>query len=295
MQGAGLFEEVKDNLTTPRCALSGGQQQRLCIARSLAVRPEVLLLDEPCSALDPISTAVIEEQIVKLRDEVAIVIVTHNLQQAQRVADRVGFMYSATSSSTGPPTRSSETRRRSARASTSPEDSVDQPPPVHPRRNRGARRTSASGRSDGCESTQDKSARAEAESDTLLEAEGVKLGEESSVVEVLQTQLNSRATTASPSRSSCETPRDEILTNVPLLFDVVDDKGKTVFTNDATGIDQTLTSVPVMDAGAETVWVHDQVFPTGQAADVKVQVGEATEDPPGEIPPGRPHPASAQD
>ncbi|HEX3173841.1 MAG TPA: phosphate ABC transporter ATP-binding protein [Solirubrobacterales bacterium] len=90
---AGLFEEVKDNLDHPALALSGGQQQRLCIARSLAVRPEVLLLDEPCSALDPISTQTIEETIVALRSEIAIVIVTHNLQQAQRVADHVAFMY----------------------------------------------------------------------------------------------------------------------------------------------------------------------------------------------------------
>jgi phosphate transport system ATP-binding protein len=90
---AGLFEEVKDNLDHPALALSGGQQQRLCIARSLAVQPEVLLLDEPCSALDPISTQTIEETIVSLRTEVAIVIVTHNLQQAQRVADHVAFMY----------------------------------------------------------------------------------------------------------------------------------------------------------------------------------------------------------
>ena len=90
---AGLFEEVKDNLDHPALALSGGQQQRLCIARSLAVQPEVLLLDEPCSALDPISTQVIEETIVSLRTDIAIVIVTHNLQQAQRVADHVAFMY----------------------------------------------------------------------------------------------------------------------------------------------------------------------------------------------------------
>jgi phosphate transport system ATP-binding protein len=90
---AGLFEEVKDNLDHPALALSGGQQQRLCIARSLAVGPEVLLLDEPCSALDPISTQTIEETVVGLRTEVAIVIVTHNLQQAQRVADHVAFMY----------------------------------------------------------------------------------------------------------------------------------------------------------------------------------------------------------
>ncbi len=90
---AGLLEEVKDDLMHPALRLSGGQQQRLCIARSLAVRPEVLLLDEPCSALDPRSTSLIEELIMSLRSEIAIVIVTHNLQQAYRVADRVAFMY----------------------------------------------------------------------------------------------------------------------------------------------------------------------------------------------------------
>jgi phosphate transport system ATP-binding protein len=90
---AGLLEEVKDNLTHAALRLSGGQQQRLCIARSLAVDPEVLLLDEPCSALDPRSTSIIEELIMKLRSDIAIVIVTHNLQQAYRVADRVAFMY----------------------------------------------------------------------------------------------------------------------------------------------------------------------------------------------------------
>ncbi len=93
LKRAGLWNEVKDNLNHPALSLSGGQQQRLCIARSLAVAPEVLLLDEPCSALDPISTAIIEETIVELKDEIAIVIVTHNLQQAERVADRVAFMY----------------------------------------------------------------------------------------------------------------------------------------------------------------------------------------------------------
>jgi len=90
---AGLLDEVADNLKHPALKLSGGQQQRLCIARALAAQPEVLLLDEPCSALDPQSTQVIEDLIVKLRDDVAVVIVTHNLQQAYRIADYVGFMY----------------------------------------------------------------------------------------------------------------------------------------------------------------------------------------------------------
>ena len=90
---AGLLDEVADNLDHPALRLSGGQQQRLCIARALAAQPEVLLLDEPCSALDPRSTAVIEDLIVKLREQVAVVIVTHNLQQAYRIADHVGFMY----------------------------------------------------------------------------------------------------------------------------------------------------------------------------------------------------------
>jgi phosphate transport system ATP-binding protein len=93
LERAGLLEEVKDDLDHPALRLSGGQQQRLCIARALAAEPEVLLLDEPCSALDPQSTQVIEDLIVKLRDDVAVVIVTHNLQQAYRVADHVAFMY----------------------------------------------------------------------------------------------------------------------------------------------------------------------------------------------------------
>ena len=93
LERAGLYGEVSENLDHPALRLSGGQQQRLCIARALAVRPEVLLLDEPASALDPRSTARIEDLLVKLRDEVAIVIVTHNLQQAFRIADHVAFMY----------------------------------------------------------------------------------------------------------------------------------------------------------------------------------------------------------
>jgi phosphate transport system ATP-binding protein len=93
LRRAGLWEEVKDDLSRPALRLSGGQQQRLCIARALAVVPEVMLMDEPCSALDPKSTAIIEDLIVELKRDIAIVIVTHNLQQAYRVGDQVAFMY----------------------------------------------------------------------------------------------------------------------------------------------------------------------------------------------------------
>ncbi|EIZ80688.1 phosphate ABC transporter ATP-binding protein [Novosphingobium sp. Rr 2-17] len=90
---AGLWDEVKDRLTDPGTALSGGQQQRLCIARAIAVSPEVILMDEPCSALDPIATARIEELIDELKDNYAIVIVTHSMQQAARVSQRTAFFH----------------------------------------------------------------------------------------------------------------------------------------------------------------------------------------------------------
>jgi phosphate transport system ATP-binding protein len=92
LRGAGLWDEVAERLDEPGAGLSGGQQQRLCIARSLAVEPEVILMDEPCSALDPIATLKIEELIAELKKRVTIVIVTHNMQQAARVADRTAFM-----------------------------------------------------------------------------------------------------------------------------------------------------------------------------------------------------------
>jgi phosphate transport system ATP-binding protein len=90
---AALWDEVKDRLKKPGTSLSGGQQQRLCIARALAPRPEVLLMDEPCSALDPIATAKIEELIQQLRENYTVIIVTHNMQQAARVSDRTAFFY----------------------------------------------------------------------------------------------------------------------------------------------------------------------------------------------------------
>jgi phosphate transport system ATP-binding protein len=97
LRGAALWDEVKDKLSNSGLSLSGGQQQRLCIARAIAVEPELLLMDEPCSALDPIASRRIEELMLELKQKYTIAIVTHNLQQAQRVADRTAFMYVDTS------------------------------------------------------------------------------------------------------------------------------------------------------------------------------------------------------
>ncbi len=91
LRGANLWNEVKDRLDAPGNSLSGGQQQRLCIARAIAIQPEVLLMDEPCSALDPISTLAIEDLIQELKEDYTVVIVTHNMQQASRVSDKTGF------------------------------------------------------------------------------------------------------------------------------------------------------------------------------------------------------------
>ncbi len=93
LERAGLFGEVKDRLQEPGTGLSGGQQQRLCIARAIAVNPEVILMDEPCSALDPIATAKVEELIDELRENFTIVIVTHSMQQAARVSQRTAFFH----------------------------------------------------------------------------------------------------------------------------------------------------------------------------------------------------------
>ena len=92
LTGAGLWDEVKDRLTAAATSLSGGQQQRLCIARAIAVSPEILLMDEPCSALDPVATLRIEDLMLELRERYTIVLVTHNMQQAARVADRTAFL-----------------------------------------------------------------------------------------------------------------------------------------------------------------------------------------------------------
>jgi len=93
LKKAALWDEVKDNLTHMGTDISGGQQQRLCIARAIAIKPEILLLDEPTSALDPVSTLKIEELIAELKQEYSIVIVTHNMQQAARISDYTGFLY----------------------------------------------------------------------------------------------------------------------------------------------------------------------------------------------------------
>jgi phosphate transport system ATP-binding protein len=93
LRGAALWDEVKDRLHSSALGLSGGQQQRLCIARAIAIKPEIILMDEPASALDPIATAKIEDLILDLKKEFTIVIVTHNMQQAARISDRTAFFY----------------------------------------------------------------------------------------------------------------------------------------------------------------------------------------------------------
>ena len=128
LQRAALWDEVKDRLNKSALGLSGGQQQRLCIARAIAVEPEVILMDEPCSALDPVSTARIEDLMDEIKSEYTIVIVTHNMQQAARAsdmtafftteADAVGGNRSGCSSSTTTPSRSSPTRPTAARRAT---------------------------------------------------------------------------------------------------------------------------------------------------------------------------------
>jgi phosphate transport system ATP-binding protein len=111
LRGANLWTEVKDRLSKPGAGLSGGQQQRLCIARAIAVEPQVLLMDEPCSALDPISTLAIEDLVNELKKTYTIVIVTHNMQQAARVSDRTAFFNLAATGKPGKLVEVDETQR----------------------------------------------------------------------------------------------------------------------------------------------------------------------------------------
>jgi phosphate transport system ATP-binding protein len=111
LRGANLWEEVKDRLDKPGSSLSGGQQQRLCIARAVAVSPDIILMDEPCSALDPISTLAIEDLIEELKQEYTIVIVTHNMQQASRVSDKTAFFNIAGTGKPGKLIEYDETQR----------------------------------------------------------------------------------------------------------------------------------------------------------------------------------------
>ena len=123
LRSAALWDEVKDRLHVSGYGLSGGQQQRLCIARALAVEPEIVLMDEPCSALDPIATAKVEELIYELKRNYTIVIVTHNMQQAGRCSDNTAFFYLGRSLSSLPRPKFSQTPRKKRRRITSRGDS----------------------------------------------------------------------------------------------------------------------------------------------------------------------------
>ncbi len=125
LRSAALWDEVKDRLHVSGYGLSGGQQQRLCIARALAVEPDILLMDEPCSALDPIATAKVEELIRQLKTRYTIVIVTHNMQQAGRISDQTAFFYLGRLIEYATHAKSSPTPRNDKRKITSPDDSDD--------------------------------------------------------------------------------------------------------------------------------------------------------------------------
>ena len=276
LRRAGLWDEVADDLDHPALRLSGGQQQRLCIARALAARPEVLLMDEPCSALDPRSTATIEELIVELREEVAVVIVTHNLQQAYRVADHVAFMY------LGDLDRVRAGRaglRRAARA-------------AHARlRRRGVRvrrmavALVASSPSPGCESTQDKADRLARRGQGRLHREGPARDEaqprraRSSSTAVLTDPNGAAAvvvlrnTRARPRWPRC---RSRSTSRAPAA--------RRVFRNDAPGLEPSLVSVPVIRGGGQALWVNDQVVaaekPRKRAGEGRHALGQgAAQDP----------------
>ena len=124
LKGAALWDEVKDRLQESALGLSGGQQQRLCIARALAVRPEIILMDEPCSALDPIATAKVEELIDELKEQFTIVIVTHNMQQATRCSDMTAFFYLGNLIEFGRRGKYSPILLKNRRKTISPADSV---------------------------------------------------------------------------------------------------------------------------------------------------------------------------
>src|SRR6185437_4629941 len=136
LRRAGLWDEVRDRLRESALGLSGGQQQRLCIARALANDPEVLLLDEPASALDPMSTQRIEELLHELKHELTVVIVTHNLQQAARVSDATAFFYLGALVEAGPPGSCLRIRASHGPRPTSPGDS-DEPQPQGDREQHG--------------------------------------------------------------------------------------------------------------------------------------------------------------
>ncbi len=250
LQRAGLWDEVSGNLDHPALRLSGGQQQRLCIARALAAQPEVLLLDEPCSALDPRSTEMIEELIVKLRDEVAIVIVTHNLQQAFRVADHVAFMYLGELVEYGPASAVFRTPSRAAHEG------------LHQRCVRlgawwPARCIAAvlGGGLAGCATTQQQSARARVVARRVLATQRpLHVRETDRQIGVLGTALvrgHGRSAIVVRLRNSGPAP----VSDLPLALSVRVGGGRVVALNRRAGLPYFQTHAPALAAGATVAWV----------------------------------------
>ena len=288
LQRAGLYEEVRDDLDRPRCACPAASSSACASRARSRRRPEVLLMDEPCRALDPISTATIEKLIGELRRDLAVVVVTHNLAQAHRIADKVAFMYlgdlveyGTTADVFDHPraTRTREYVRRSVRMSRA----RPSPPAMRPGLlRRGARRgrlRSADRDVAACESTESESAKIAREAGAAEITKTLKLGAANRDVRVSHVALISgggRKAVAVKLTSSAARAQQE----VPLLVQATGAGGKVVYSN-ATGAEALLSHVTLLPAHASVWWVDDELLTSGTASAAKVRVGTGRRSAPG--------------
>ena len=278
LRRAGLYEEVAGNLDHPALRLSGGQQQRSCIARALAVRPEVLLLDEPCSALDPISTATIEKLIVGLRESVAIVIVTHNLQQAMRVATTWRSCTWASWWSMDRAHRCSTVHAKSAPASTWAARSGEffLMKVAYGSFLGTVAAISLVLVSSGCQTTAEKSAELrKLQKHEVLAVTGVSVKSENPSVKVLYSAVVGSQEGATAIVVGMRNTSSHALRLAPIEVTAKDAKGSVVYQNTGPGLQPSLTSVSLLEPGRDTVWVDDQVQATGVARTATALVGAA--------------------